>query len=319
MSEHFVALSGGIGGGKLALGLSRILAAEELTIVANTGDDFVHLGLHIAPDLDTIMYTLAGVSNAETGWGRGGETWNFMAALKGLGGETWFNLGDKDLATHVERAERFRRGESLSQVTSALSRALGIEHAIVPMSDDPVRTIISTSDGDLAFQHYFVRERCEPRITAVRFDGAEAARPAPAFLQALEEADLTGVIICPSNPYVSIDPILALPGIQESLGSIAVPVVAVSPIIKGMAIKGPTAKMMAELGMEANVETVARHYRSLVDGMVIDDQDVSSRASVEAEGAVVGITNTIMNTLTDRENLAQYVIDFTRQLKRSGQ
>ncbi len=319
MSEHFVALSGGIGGGKLALGLSRILAAEELTIVANTGDDFVHLGLHIAPDLDTIMYTLAGVSNAETGWGRGGETWNFMAALKGLGGETWFNLGDKDLATHVERAERFRRGESLSQVTSALSRALGIEHAIVPMSDDPVRTIISTSDGDLAFQHYFVRERCEPRITAVRFDGAEAARPAPAFLQALEEADLTGVIICPSNPYVSIDPILALPGIQESLGSIAVPVVAVSPIIKGMAIKGPTAKMMAELGMEANVETVARHYRGLVDGMVIDDQDVSSRASVEAEGAVVGITNTIMNTLTDRENLAQYVIDFTRQLKRSGQ
>jgi LPPG:FO 2-phospho-L-lactate transferase len=319
MSEHFVALSGGIGGGKLALGLSRILAAEELTIVANTGDDFVHLGLHIAPDLDTIMYTLAGVSNAETGWGRGGETWNFMAALKGLGGETWFNLGDKDLATHVERAERFRRGESLSQVTSALSRALGIEHAIVPMSDDPVRTIISTSDGDLAFQHYFVRERCEPRITAVRFDGAEAARPAPAFLQALEEADLTGVIICPSNPYVSIDPILALPGIQESLGSIAVPVVAVSPIIKGMAIKGPTAKMMAELGMEANVETVARHYRGLVDGMVIDDQDVSSRASVEAEGAVVGITNTIMNTLTDRENLAQYVIDFIRQLKRSGQ
>ena len=264
------------------------------------------------------MYTLAGVSNTETGWGRGGETWNFMAALKDLGGETWFNLGDKDLATHVERAERFRRGESLSQVTSALSRTLSIEHVIVPMSDDPVRTIISTSDGDLAFQHYFVRERCEPRITAVRFDGAETARPAPAFLQALEDADLAGVVICPSNPYVSIDPILALPGIRESLGSIAAPVVAVSPIIKGMAIKGPAAKMMAELGMEANVETVARHYRGLVDGMVIDNQDVSSRASVEAEGVVVGITNTIMNTLADRENLAQYVIDFTRQLKRSG-
>ena len=314
MSDHFIALSGGVGGAKLALGLANVLAPEDLTIVANTGDDFVHLGLHIAPDLDTVMYTLAGVSNTETGWGRAGETWNFMAALGALGGETWFNLGDKDLATHLERAERLRGGESLSQVTSAISKALGIKHAVVPMSDDPVRTIIVTADGDLAFQHYFVRERCEPRITAVRFDGAETARPAPAFLQALEDRNLAGVIICPSNPYVSVDPILALPGIRETLRDIAAPVVAVSPIVKGMAIKGPAAKMMAELGMEASVETVARHYQGLVDGLVIDTEDADARAAVEGLGMRALVTNTIMKTLEDRTDLARACIDFSKQL-----
>lgn len=315
MSDHFIALSGGVGGAKLALGLARALAPGKLTIIANTGDDFVHLGLHIAPDLDTVMYTLAGVSNTETGWGRAGETWNFMAALGDLGGETWFNLGDKDLATHIERAERFRRGESLSEVTSALSEALGVKHSIVPMSDDPLRTMIMTPQGELAFQHYFVRERCEPRITAVRFDGAETARPAPAFLQALEDADLGGVIICPSNPYVSVDPILALPGIRETLGNIAAPVVAVSPIVKGMAIKGPAAKMMAELGMEASVETVARHYQGLVDGLVIDTQDENAGVAIEGLGMRVLVTNTIMNSLEDRIELARACMDFSQQLR----
>lgn len=315
MSDHFIALSGGVGGAKLALGLTRVLAPEDLTIVANTGDDFVHLGLHIAPDLDTVMYTLAGVSNIETGWGRAGETWNFMAAIEELGGETWFNLGDKDLATHLERAERLRRGETLSQITSAISKALGIKHSIVPMSDDPVRTIIVTADGDLAFQHYFVRERCEPRITAVRFDGAETARPAPAFLQALEDRNLAGVIICPSNPYVSVDPILALPGIREILRDIAAPVVAVSPIVKGMAIKGPAAKMMAELGMKTSVETVARHYQGLVDGLVIDTEDADARAAVEDLGMRALVTNTIMKTLDDRRELARACIDFSKQLR----
>lgn len=315
MSEHYVALSGGVGGAKLALGLANVLAPEDLTIVANTGDDFTHFGLHIAPDLDTVMYTLAGVSNTETGWGRASETWNFMAAIEELGGETWFNLGDKDLATHIERAEGFRRGESLSQVTSAISKALGIEHAIVPMSDDPVRTMIMTPDGELMFQHYFVRERCQPRITAVRFDGAEKARPAPAFLQALEDADLAGVIICPSNPYVSVDPILALPGIRETLRDITAPVVAVSPIIKGMAIKGPAAKMMTELGMESNVETVARHYHGLVDGLVIDAEDADAGAAIESLGMGVLVTNTIMKTLEDRTDLARACMDFCKQLR----
>ena len=314
MSDHFIALSGGVGGAKLALGLARVLAPGDLTIVANTGDDFTHFELHIAPDLDTVMYTLAGVSNTETGWGRAGETWNFMAALGELGGETWFNLGDKDLATHIERAQGFRRGQSLSQVTAAISKALGIEHAVVPMSDDPVRTIIATADGDLAFQHYFVRDRCEPRITAIRFDGAETARPAPAFLQALESANLAGVIICPSNPYVSVDPILALPGIRETLRNIAAPVVAVSPIVKGMAIKGPAAKMMVELGMESNVETVARHYQGLVDGLVIDAEDADAGAVVESLGMRVLVTNTIMKTLEDRTDLARACMDFSKQL-----
>ncbi|MEE8371174.1 MAG: 2-phospho-L-lactate transferase [Sphingomonadales bacterium] len=318
MSDHFIALSGGVGGAKLALGLARVLAPENLTIVANTGDDFEHLGLHIAPDLDTVMYTLAGVANTETGWGRAGETWSFMAALGELGGETWFQLGDKDLAVHIERRDRLSRGQSLSAVTTALSKALGVKQSIVPMSDDPVRTMLMTPQGELAFQHYFVRDRCEPRISAVRFDGAGTARPAPAFLQALEDKDLAGVIICPSNPYVSVGPILALPGIREALGDIAAPVVAVSPIIKGLAVRGPAAKMMAELGMEASVETVARHYRGLVRGLVIDDQDAASRALVEAEDMAVGVTNTIMNTLGDREELARYVIDFTKQLSRSG-
>lgn len=315
MSEHYVALSGGVGGAKLALGLARVLEPDKLTIVANTGDDFSHFGMHIAPDLDTVMYTLAGVSNTETGWGRDGETWNFMAAIEELGGETWFNLGDKDLATHIERAEGFRRGESLSQVTSALSKALGIKHAIVPMSDDPVRTMIMTPEGELMFQHYFVRDRCAPVISGVRFEGVDSAKPAPGFLKALNSPDLAGVIICPSNPYVSVDPILALPGIRETLRDIAAPVVAVSPIVKGMAIKGPAAKMMVELGMESNVETVARHYHGLVDGLVIDAEDADAGAAIESLGMGVLVTNTIMKTLEDRTDLARACMEFSKQLR----
>ncbi len=312
-------MSGGVGGAKLALGLARVLAPGDLTVVANTGDDFIHMGLHIAPDLDTVMYTLAGIANTDTGWGRAEETWNFMAVLGELGGETWFQLGDKDLAVHIERAGRLGQGQSLSAVTAALSHALGVEQTIVPMSDDPVRTMLMTAGGELSFQHYFVRDRCQPRISAVRFEGAEAARPAPAFLRALENTDLAAVIICPSNPYVSVDPILALPGIREALGNLAAPVVAVSPIVGGAAIKGPAAKMMAELGMAAGVETVARHYQGLADGLVIDDQDAASRAAIEAGGMAVSVTRTIMKTLAQREQLARDVIDFAGQLKRPGQ
>lgn len=315
MSDHFVALSGGIGGAKLALGLSKVLSPRALTIIANTGDDFVHTGLHIAPDLDTLMYTLAGVANTETGWGRAGETWNFMAATEELGGETWFNLGDKDLATHIERTERLKNGDSLSQITAALSRALDIGHAIVPMSDDPVRTIIATADGDLAFQHYFVREKCAPVISGIRFEGASRAKPAPDFVKALDDPDLGAVIICPSNPLVSIDPILAVPGIREMLAALSAPVIAVSPIVKGRAIKGPAAKMMAELGMEASVEAVARHYGSLVDGLIIDQQDVDSRAAVEGLGMKVLVTNTIMESLDDRIELARVCINFSGQIR----
>ena len=314
MNHRFVALSGGVGGAKLALGLAKTLPAERLTIIANTGDDFVHMGLHIAPDLDTLMYTLAAVSNTETGWGRGAESWNFMSATAELGGETWFNLGDKDLATHIQRTRRLKNGETLSEVTSALSRALGIAHSIAPMSNDPVRTIVTTADGDLAFQHYFVRERCTPVITGVRFEGADRARPAPGFVKALDDPALSAVIICPSNPLLSIDPILALPGIRQTLTDLAAPVIAVSPIVKGMAIKGPAAKMMAELGMEASVVAVARHYRGLVDGLVIDRQDENSRAAVERLGMEVLVTNTIMETLDDRIELAKICLAFSGRI-----
>lgn len=315
MSAHYVALSGGVGGAKLALGLTRALPPDQLTVIANTGDDFSHMGLHIAPDLDTLMYTLASVSNTEAGWGRADESWNFMDATAELGGETWFNLGDKDLATHIERAERIRRGESLSHITTALSRALGIKHSIVPMSDDPIRTVIMTADGDLAFQHYFVRDRCKPVITGVRSEGAESAVPAADFTSALDDPDLGGVIICPSNPLVSVDPILAIPGIRAKLASSSTPVVAVSPIVKGVAIKGPAAKMMDELGIEASAEAVARHYKGLVDGLVIDNQDEGARAVIEEMDMQVLVTNTVMKTLDDRIELAKACLDFCQLIR----
>src|SRR5690606_4706911 len=255
-----LALSGGIGGAKLALGLAQVLTADELVIAANPGDDFEHLGLTICPDLDTLTYTLSGLSDTERGWGRQGEGWNFMAALGELGGETWFNLGDRDLALHAERTRRLRAGESLSEVTAALCSRLGIGPRIVPATDQPVRTVVETPDGPLPFQHYFVRLRCEPVVTGFRFEGAAAARPSPALAQALADPHLRAVVICPSNPFISIDPILAIPGVTEALRQVAAPVVAVSPVVGGAAVKGPTAKMLSELGFEVSAATVARHY-----------------------------------------------------------
>jgi LPPG:FO 2-phospho-L-lactate transferase len=247
--HRIIALSGGVGGAKLALGLSRVLPPGDLTVVANTGDDFEHLGLSISPDIDTLLYTLAGLDNPATGWGRRDESWNFMAALEALGGETWFRLGDRDLATHIERTRRLRAGESLSQITDDFRRRFGIAARILPMSDDPVRTRVKTKDGWLDFQPYFVRHRCEPVITAIEFAGAADARPQPELLAALADPALSAVIICPSNPFISIEPILALRGVRAALRDCAAPVVAVSPIIGGHAVKGPTAKMMQELGL----------------------------------------------------------------------
>ena len=244
-----LALSGGVGGAKLALGLYRVLPPGALTVVANTGDDFEHLGLAISPDLDTLLYTLAGIDNPATGWGRRDETWNFMAALERLGGETWFKLGDGDLATHVERTRRLAAGESLSQITDDFRRRLGISARLLPMSDDPVRTRLLTAEGWLDFQDYFVRRQCAPIVREIAFAGAAAARPHPDFLAALADPALRMVVICPSNPLISIDPILSLPGVREALRACRAPVVAVSPIIGGKAVKGPTAKMMAELGL----------------------------------------------------------------------
>ena len=312
--RHCVALSGGVGGAKLALGLSRVLPGDALTVVCNTADDFDHLGLRICPDLDTVMYTLAGISNRVTGWGQAHETWSFLEALSHLGGETWFRLGDRDLATHVERTQRLRGGESLTEVTAALCRALGIAARVLPMSDDPVRTVVLTETGELSFQHYFVRDACAPTVSGFRFAGIDAARPSPAFLQTLEDDATAATLVCPSNPFVSVDPVLALDGVEEALRRAAAPVVAVSPIVGGAAIKGPAAKMMAELGMPVTAAGVARHYRErdLLDGFVIDDADAGQAAEIEDLGLPTLVTGTVMETLADRERLATETIDFAR-------
>jgi LPPG:FO 2-phospho-L-lactate transferase len=300
-----LALSGGIGGAKLALGLYRTLPPGALTVVANTGDDFEHLGLSVSPDLDTLLYTLAGIDNPETGWGRSGETWTFMAALEGLGGETWFKLGDGDLATHIERTRRLAAGESLSQITDDFRHRLGISARLLPMTDDRVRTRLLTPEGWLDFQDYFVRRQCAPAVQEIAFAGANTARPHPDFLVALANQNLRMVVICPSNPFISIDPILSLPGVREALRACPAPVVAVSPIIGGKAVKGPTAKMMAELGLPVGAAAVARHYGDLLDHYVIDEADI---AAVEDLELPFTATRTLMETLADRDALARVVL-----------
>src|SRR5499433_64356 len=277
--RRVVALSGGIGGAKLVLGLSRVVPADDLLVVANTGDDFEHLGLAISPDLDTVMYTLAGLDDPQRGWGRRNETWTFMDALGALGGETWFALGDGDLATHVERTRRRAAGEALSAITADFCRRLGITTRLVPMTDDAVRTRLRTDMGWLGFQDYFVRRRCEPAVLEVAYDGAATARAHPDVLAALRDPQLRAVVICPSNPYLSIEPILAVAGVRDAIRDCRAPVVAVSPIIGGRAVKGPTAKMMAELGLPVDAAAVARHYRDFVDVFVADEQDAAAVAA----------------------------------------
>jgi LPPG:FO 2-phospho-L-lactate transferase len=309
--DHVIALSGGVGGAKLALGLQRVLPPGKLTVIANTGDDFEHLGLSISPDLDTLLYTLANLDNRETGWGRSGESWNFMAALEVLGGETWFRLGDKDLATHVERTRRLLAGETLSEITAAFCRRFGVATRILPMSDDKVRTRVATVEGWLDFQDYFVRRHCEPRINSIAFDGARQAQPHPQFLAALADPALRAVVICPSNPFISIEPILALPGIVAALHAANAPVVAVAPIIGGRAVKGPTAKMMQELGIEASADAIAQRYGDLIDAYIVDPVDA---ARCRALDVTIVPAKALMETLADREDLARVTLETADQL-----
>ncbi|MGB7220179.1 MAG: 2-phospho-L-lactate transferase [Vicinamibacterales bacterium] len=304
---HVLAMAGGVGGAKLALGLSRRLTPAELTIVVNTGDDETFHGLHVSPDLDTVMYTLAGMANPETGWGIAGETFRTLGALEQLGADTWFRLGDLDLATHVRRTERLRGGATLSQATRELASALGIRHPLVPMSDDRVRTMAVTGQGDLAFQEYFVHRRCEPCIMGVRFDGAAAAQPSPGFQAALATA--TAIVYCPSNPLVSIGPVLALAGVRDAITAFAGPRIAVSPIVGGQALRGPAAKMMAELHEEVSCVGVARRYLGACDTVVIDTVDGAHAPAIEGMGLRASVANTIMNTDRDKEALARHIIN----------
>jgi LPPG:FO 2-phospho-L-lactate transferase len=305
------ALCGGIGGAKLALGLSRVLAPGQLRVVVNTGDDFEHLGLHISPDIDTVLYTLSGLADPVRGWGQVDETWAFMAALEALGGETWFRLGDRDLATHVERTRRLRAGESLSSVVEAFAQSLGIATRILPMSDDSVRTVVETDEGALAFQDYFVRRQCRPRVSAMRYDGADTAGVLPAVLDTIADPQQTAIILCPSNPYLSIDPILAIPSLRRALMAAPAPLIAVSPIVAGRAIKGPTAKLMAELGLEVSSAEIARYYGDLIDGFVLDTADADLAAGI---GCPTHVTNTVMESLGDREQLARTCLSFAAAL-----
>ena len=309
-----LALAGGVGGAKLAKGLSEVLAPEELLIAVNTGDDFEHLGLHISPDLDTMMYTLAGINDPVQGWGIAGETWSFMQALETLGGETWFRLGDRDLATHIERTARLRAGHSLSAVTQHLCTQLNIAHRIAPMSDDSLRTIVYTSSGRLAFQDYFVRRRAEPAVTRIEFDGAGQAKMSAALHAALGSTMLAAVIICPSNPYLSIAPILTVPGVRDALGQRRVPVIAVSPIVAGRALKGPAAKIMRELGAEPSSLAVAEFYRGLIDALVVDEADANLSAAIDALGMHAIVTRTVMHDFQSRTSLARTVVDSVQSL-----
>jgi LPPG:FO 2-phospho-L-lactate transferase len=301
-----LALAGGVGGAKLALGLSRVLPPEALTIVVNTGDDEVFHGLHVSPDLDTVMYTLAGQANPETGWGLQSETFHAMQALEQLGGETWFRLGDRDLATHLRRTELLQAGWSLSNVTAELCRRLGVECTVAPMSDDPVYTVAVTDEGELPFQVYFVQRRSEPAIQSVRFEGIERARPSAAFLNALDHADV--LVYCPSNPIVSIGPILALPGVRQRVERFGGPRIAVSPIIAGRAVKGPAAKMLAELGQEPSSAAVARAYLGVCDIFVLDTADAALARDIEPLGMRPVVGPTLMTTEDDRIRLAGLVL-----------
>jgi len=310
----YLAFTGGVGGAKLALGLSKLLQPEQLAFVVNTGDDFRHFGLHVAPDVDTLIYTLSDECNPQQGWGRRNESWHFMDAMEQLGGETWFKLGDRDLAMHVERTRRLAAGQSLTQVTAALASALGIAHPILPMSNDPVSTCVRTAAGLMDFQHYFVREQCAPVVSGFEFRGVERAAVNPEILKRLDDPRLAGVILCPSNPFVSIDPILALPGMRERLAQCAAPVIAVSPVIGGAAIKGPTVKMMRELSLENSAAWVAGHYRDFLDGFVVDKRDDGLRGNIEAMGVPVLVAQTFMETLDDRVSLARDCLRFVEKL-----
>lgn len=309
---NIVALAGGVGGAKLADGLAQVLPPENLTVIVNTGDDFIHWGLNISPDIDTVCYTLGKLANPVTGWGRMDESWNVFEQMSRLGAEDWFRLGDKDIATHLERTRRLQAGEPLSSITHDFCLRWGIRHTVLPMTDDPVATMVDTVElGELAFQEYFVHQRCEPTVKRFHFAGIETAQPAPGVLKALAKAD--AVVICPSNPWVSVDPILmTLKNRDVSKLKCAI---AVSPIIGGETVKGPAAKMFKELGFESSALAVASHYgESVLTGFVLDTIDVEFENQVRAQGIHPYTTNTLMKLSDNRRQLAEDVLHFIQRL-----
>ena len=310
---NVVALAGGVGGAKLAWGLAQHLSPESLTLIVNTADDFEHLGLSISPDLDTVMYTLAGLANPETGWGLRDESWGMMGMLGRYAGPTWFRLGDQDVATHLIRSQWLREGFPLTWITRELCKLLGVRQAILPMTDAHVRSIVDTDAGPLSFQEYFVRRRWQPAVESIRFEGMESAQPTQDVVLSLREG--SAIIFCPSNPFVSLDPILALPALRRIIGASRAPKVAVTPIVGGRALKGPAAKMMHELGLDVSPVSVARHYQDLLTGFVLDRQDEDLKTTIAFElGIRTLVTDTVMRTDADRARLAREVLEFAAQL-----
>jgi len=306
MTNQILALAGGVGGAKLSLGLYKILSPNQLTIVVNTGDDEEFHGLNVSPDLDTIMYTLAGIYDNTNGWGLQNETFNTLKMLKTYGVDTWFNLGDKDLATHIERTRLIRSGWTLSQVTRQLCKRLGVHPVVVPMSDNSVRTIAKTNKGNLTFQEYFVKYQCKPIIKGLEFKGAKQAKISPGFIEGLTKAN--AIIFCPSNPLLSLAPILSLTGVRKLLENFNGLRLAVSPIVAGKAIKGPAAKIFAELGMKVSCVEVANFLKDICDILVIDNSDAHLAGEINAIGIKAVVTNTIMNSDEDKKQLAKYLL-----------
>lgn len=300
------ALAGGVGAAKLLTGLSRVVQSEQISVITNTGDDIVLFGLYISPDTDITVYTLAGVVNPETGWGTHNDTFHCLKALERLGGEGWFNLGDKDLATHIWRTELLQQGLTLSEITERLRCAFGVTAHVIPMTDSYVPTRIVTDEGVLHFQEYLVKRRAEPRVREIYFENIEAAKPSPAAVSAIREAEI--VIICPSNPLISIGPILAVPGMRDLLLQTKAKVVAVSPVVGGRSLKGPTDRMLADLGREVSALEVARIYQDFVDVYIIDEQDALLRPAIEALGLRVEVTQTVMRGIPEKVALARAVL-----------
>ena len=305
-SPAVLALAGGVGGAKLALGLARCLPSGDLVICVNTGDDETFHGLHVSPDLDTMMYTLSGLSNQETGWGVAGDTFTALEMLGKFGVDTWFNLGDRDFATHIRRSQLLTEGKTLSEVTSELNQSLGVFHIVVPMSNDPVKTVLSTDEGELPMQRYFVGRRAEPKVFEVRYVGVENATAAPGLLDSLAKCGM--LVLCPSNPYLSLGPILALPGVRRLMREFSGKKVCVSPIVGRDAVNGPAGKIMAELGKQVSCVEVAREYRDICDVFVMDNKDQNLASEIEEMGLTPLVTSTIMETEEDKIALAREIL-----------
>jgi LPPG:FO 2-phospho-L-lactate transferase len=305
--RRIAALAGGVGASKLLLGLYEVMEPEALTIVVNTGDDIVLHGLKISPDLDIVTYTLAGIVDPQKGWGFRGETFHALKRLTIYGRENWFNLGDRDLATHIHRSALLEEGKTLSEAAESIRTALGVKARILPMSDDPVPTIIQTNEGAMHFQKYLVKRRAEPIVEGIQFRGVQAARPAPGVLEAISEA--SRIIICPSNPLISIGPILAVPRVREGLRTRKDDVVAVCPLVGGKSLKGPSDQMLVQLGYEATALGVAKLYADFAGTFVVDAADKAQARAIEALGMKIAILPTVMKTLTQKQKLARALLD----------